>query len=45
MISGRVFLAIAARHDWEIESFDFNGAYLTGKLDDTEEIHMQQPPR
>jgi hypothetical protein len=37
-------LAIAARHDWEIESFDFNGAYLNGKLDANEQIFMQAPP-
>jgi hypothetical protein len=32
-------LAIAARHDWEIESFDFNG-----ELDANEQIFMQAPP-
>jgi transposase InsO family protein len=37
-------LAIAARHDWEIESFDFNAAYLNGELDDDEEIYMHPPP-
>ena len=35
---------MAARHDWDIESFDFNGAYLNGKLDDDEEIYMHEPP-
>jgi hypothetical protein len=39
-----MILAIAARLDWEIESFDFNGAYLNGELDDNEEIYMQSPP-
>jgi transposase InsO family protein len=42
--SFRAILAIAARNDWEIESFDFNGAYLNGELDDGEEIYMQPPP-
>jgi hypothetical protein len=30
--------------NWEIDSFDFNGAYLNGKLDADEEIYMQEPP-
>ena len=42
--SFRTILAIAARHDWEIESFDFNAAYLNGELDDNEEIYMHPPP-
>jgi hypothetical protein len=42
--SFRTILAIAARHDWEIESFDFNAAYLNGELDDDEEIYMYPPP-
>ena len=37
-------LAIAAKSDWEIKSFDFNGVYLNGKLDEHEEIYMQFPP-
>jgi hypothetical protein len=44
LASFRTILAIAARHDWEIESFDFNGAYLNGELDAEEEIYMQAPP-
>jgi len=39
-----LILALAARHDWEVESFDFNGAYLNGELSDEEEIFMQEPP-
>ena len=42
--SFRTILALAARHDWEIESFDFNAAYLNGELDDDEEIYMHPPP-
>ena len=42
--SFRTFLTLAARHDWEIESFDFNAAYLNGELDDDEEIYMHPPP-
>ena len=44
MASFRTILALAARHDWDIESFDFNGAYLNGTLNDDEEIYMQEPP-
>ena len=42
--SFRTILAIAARNDWEIESFDFDGAYLNGELNADEEIYMQAPP-
>jgi hypothetical protein len=35
---------IVACYNWEIESFDFVGAYLNGELDDNEEIYMQLPP-
>jgi hypothetical protein len=44
MASFRVILAIAARHNWDIKSFDFNGAYPKGTLNDDEEIYMQEPP-
>jgi hypothetical protein len=44
LTSFRTILAIAARHDWEIKSFDFNGAYLNGELDANEQIFMQAPP-
>src|SRR6266404_1876525 len=37
-------LAMAAWHDWEIDTFDFNGAYLNGELEDGKEIYMRQPP-
>jgi Reverse transcriptase (RNA-dependent DNA polymerase) len=36
-------LAYATHYDWEIESFDFNSAYLNAKLDEDEEIYMQEP--
>jgi hypothetical protein len=42
--SFRTILALAACYDWEIESFDFNGAYLNGELGEDEEIYMQGPP-
>jgi transposase InsO family protein len=44
LASFRAVLALAARFDWEIKSFDFNGAYLNGELDEDEEIYMQAPP-
>ena len=36
-------LAIATRQKLEIESFDFNVAYLNGELDANKEIYMQAP--
>lgn len=39
-----VKLALATRHDREVESFCFNGVYLNGKLDDDEAMYMQNPP-
>jgi hypothetical protein len=42
--SFRAVLALAAHHDWEIDMFDFIGAYLNGTLDNDEEIYMQPPP-
>jgi reverse transcriptase-like protein len=45
MASVWTILTMAACHDWDIESFDFNGAYLNGKLDDDEELYMHEPPR
>ncbi len=44
MASFRTILAMAARLDWDIESFDFNGAYLNATLDDDEELYMHEPP-
>jgi hypothetical protein len=44
LTSFRTILAIAARHDWEIKSFDFIGAYSNGELDANEELYMQAPP-
>ena len=38
----RLLLAIAARNDWEIVTFDFNSAYLNSVLD--EEVYLEQPP-
>jgi hypothetical protein len=35
-------LAIAAHNNWEVKAFDFNSAYLNGKLDTDEEIYMQE---
>jgi hypothetical protein len=40
----RTILAIAARNDWDINVFDFHGAFLNGEFDDEEEIYMEQPP-
>jgi hypothetical protein len=37
-------LALTAHFNWEINSFDFNSAYLNSELDADEEIYMQEPP-
>ena len=37
--SFQAVLALAARNNWEIESFDFNGAYLNGELEEDKEIY------
>jgi len=42
LASPQTILAIAAREDWPIEVFNFNSAFLNGKLN--EEIFMQLPP-
>jgi Reverse transcriptase (RNA-dependent DNA polymerase) len=44
LASFRMILALAARHDWDIEAFDFNSAYLNGELGENEEIYMEEPP-
>jgi hypothetical protein len=44
LASFQAILTYAACYDWEIESFDFNGTYLNGILDDNKEIYMQEPP-
>jgi hypothetical protein len=44
MASFRAILDIAARYDWDIEPFNFNGVYLNGTLNDDDEIYMQEPP-
>jgi len=43
LASFRMVLALAARHDWEIDAFDFNSAYLNGELGEGEEIYMEEP--
>ena len=44
LASFHVILTIAARNDWNIDTFDFNGAYLNGELSAEEDIYMQAPP-
>ncbi len=44
LASLRIILAIAARNDWDINVFDFHGAFLNGEFDDEEELYMEQPP-
>ena len=44
LASIRTILALAARHNWDMDTFDFNSAYLNGELGEEEEIYMQEPP-
>jgi hypothetical protein len=44
LASFRAVLMLAAHNDWEIKTFDFNGAYLNSELKEDEEIYMQLPP-
>ena len=44
LTSFRTILTLAVRQDWDIDSFDFDGAYLNGELSPDEEIYMQNPP-
>ena len=39
-----MILVLAACQDWDVEAFDFNSAFLNGKLGPDEEIYMQEPP-
>src|SRR6266850_4334003 len=41
---GRKCLVLATCNNWEIHTFDFNGAYLNGELNVNEDIFMQPPP-
>ena len=43
LASFRLILTIKAHNGWEVHAFDFNGAYLNGKLEGDKEIYMQQP--
>jgi hypothetical protein len=42
--SFHTILVLAACFNWEIDSFNFNSAYLNGELDMDEETYMQEPP-
>jgi Reverse transcriptase (RNA-dependent DNA polymerase) len=44
LTSFHLILAIAACNNWEVKAFNFNSAYLNGKLDADEEIYMQELP-
>jgi hypothetical protein len=44
LASIRTVLAIAARNEWKIDTFDFHSAFLNGEFDENEEIYMEQPP-
>jgi Reverse transcriptase (RNA-dependent DNA polymerase) len=44
LASIRTILVLAACHDWDVDTFNFNSAYLNGELGEEEEIYMQEPP-
>ena len=44
MVSFRTILVLTACQDWDIDTFDFNSAYLNGKLSDNKEIYMEELP-
>jgi hypothetical protein len=43
LASFHIILAIIARYDWKIKSFNFISTYLNGELDENKEIYMQSP--
>ena len=40
----QMILVLATQEDWEINSFDFNRAYLNGELNEQEDIYMKNLP-
>jgi Reverse transcriptase (RNA-dependent DNA polymerase) len=44
MSSIRVVLLFAACHGWPAHQMDVKSIYLNGKLDDSEDLYLQQPP-
>jgi Reverse transcriptase (RNA-dependent DNA polymerase) len=44
LTSFRTILAFTARYDWDVETFDFNSAYLNSDLTQDEEIYIQPLP-
>jgi Reverse transcriptase (RNA-dependent DNA polymerase) len=44
LASFHTVLMLAMQYDWEIDMFNFVGAYLNSTLDEDKEIYMQPPP-
>jgi hypothetical protein len=44
LASFRILLALAARNNWPVHSFDFDSAYLNSKFEEDEVIYVEQPP-
>jgi len=40
----RTILTLAAQQDWDIDTFNFNRAYLNGELSEEEDIYMKNLP-
>jgi hypothetical protein len=45
LTSVHTILAIATRNNWEIDVFNFHGAYLNGKLDEGKNVYIEQPSK
>ena len=43
LASLHTILAVAARNDWDVDVFDFQSAFLNGKLDEGEDLYMELP--
>ena len=44
LASIHTILMLAACHDWDMDTFNFNSTYLNSELGEEEEIYMQEPP-
>ena len=44
LASFRILLALAARNNWPVHTFDFDSAFLNSKLEEDEIIYIEQPP-
>ena len=43
LVSFQIILAIAAKNEWVMDTFDFDSVYLNSKLGDDDVIYLEQP--